>query len=68
MVLVAAQVYRDHVDGAALVPTLEAVALAVIGIFTVANTVGGSSNTCTGGVCGDDNTNNHVGSSPSSAR
>jgi hypothetical protein len=51
-----------------LIVTLGAVALAAIGIFTVANTVGGSSNTCTGGVCGDHNGNNSVNSSSSPTR
>ncbi|MEV5442377.1 hypothetical protein AB0N23_07505 [Streptomyces sp. NPDC052644] len=46
-----------------------AVALGVIGIFTVTNTVGGSSNNCVGGVCGDGNKNNTVGTvAPSPAR
>lgn len=51
-----------------LIVTLGAVALAAIGIFTVANTVGGSNNTCTGGVCGDHNSDNHVGASSSPTR
>ncbi len=43
-----------------LIVTLGVVALGVIGIFTVTNTVGGSSNNCTGAVCGDDNRENEV--------
>lgn len=51
-----------------LIMTLGVVALAVIGIFTVANTVGGSSNTCVGSVCGDGNKGNNVGPAPSPTR
>ncbi|GGU06424.1 hypothetical protein GCM10010244_35470 [Streptomyces coeruleorubidus] len=40
---------------------LGAIALAVIGIFTVTATIGGSSNNCTGAVCGDKNSGNNVG-------
>ncbi|MBN3931914.1 hypothetical protein IQ279_20160 [Streptomyces verrucosisporus] len=38
------------------------VALTIVGIFTVQQTVGGSSNNCSGGaVCGDGNDGNRVG-------
>ncbi|MET9516531.1 hypothetical protein [Streptomyces sp. NPDC002994] len=43
-----------------LIMVLGVVALGIIGIFTVANTVGGSSNACAGAVCGDSNTDNQV--------
>ncbi|MBT2399509.1 hypothetical protein [Streptomyces sp. ISL-100] len=52
-----------------LIMVLGVVALGIIGIFTVANTVGGSNNVCTGAVCGDDNRNNQVVvSTPSPSR
>ena len=38
-----------------------AVALAIIGIFTVSANVGGSNNNCQGAVCGDKNGGNTVG-------
>lgn len=45
-----------------------AVALAIIGIFTVATTVGGSNNTCHEAVCGDDNVHNDVESARGAGR